>query len=108
MSPPFYVSIIDSVPGKVKPPGKLPMKKCAYKNLGCKVNAFELEAMKEQMEASGWETVSFDSPADVYVIHTCTVTNIADRKSRQMIRQARRQSPDAVVVAAGCSVQAEG
>lgn len=82
------------------------MKKCAYKNLGCKVNAFELEAMKEQMEASGWETVSFDSPADVYVIHTCTVTNIADRKSRQMIRQARRQSPDAVVVAVGCSVQA--
>ena len=82
------------------------MKKCAYKNLGCKVNAAELEAMKEQMEASGFETVPFDVPADVYVIHTCTVTNIADRKSRQMIRQARRQNPEAVVVAAGCSVQA--
>ncbi len=82
------------------------MKKCAYKNLGCKVNAAELEAMKEQMEASGFETVPFDGPADVYVIHTCTVTNIADRKSRQMIRQARRQNPEAVVVAAGCSVQA--
>lgn len=77
----------------------------ALHNLGCKVNAYETEAMQQQLEAAGYTIVDFSEPADVYVINTCSVTNIADRKSRQMLHRARKQNPDAVVVAAGCYVQ---
>lgn len=83
------------------------MKKAALHNLGCKVNAYETEAMQELLEKNGYEIVPFHDLADVYVINTCSVTNMADRKSRQMIHRARKQNPDAVIVAAGCYVQAQ-
>ena len=83
------------------------MKKAALHNLGCKVNAYETEAMQEILERSGYEIVPFHEKADVYVINTCTVTNMADRKSRQMLHRARKMNPDAVVAAAGCYVQAK-
>ena len=83
------------------------MKKAAFHNLGCKVNAYETEAMQEMLEKAGYEIVPFKEGADVYVINTCTVTNIADRKSRQMLHRARKLNPEAVVVAAGCYVQAQ-
>ncbi|MCI8513802.1 MAG: tRNA (N(6)-L-threonylcarbamoyladenosine(37)-C(2))-methylthiotransferase MtaB [Lachnospiraceae bacterium] len=82
------------------------MKKCAFHNLGCKVNAYETEAMREQLSLLGYEIVSFEETADVYVINTCSVTNIADRKSRQMLHRARKRNPEALVVAAGCYAQA--
>ena len=82
-------------------------KTAALHNLGCKVNAYETEAMQEMLEKAGYEIVPFKEGADVYVINTCTVTNIADRKSRQMLHRARKMNPDAVVVAAGCYVQAQ-
>lgn len=81
-------------------------KKVALHNLGCKVNAYETEAMQQLLEAAGYEIVPFAPGADVYVINTCTVTNIADRKSRQMLHKAKKMNPEAVVVAAGCYVQA--
>lgn len=81
------------------------MKKAALHNLGCKVNAYETEAMAQLLEKAGYEIVPFDKRADVYVINTCSVTNMADRKSRQMIHRAKAKNPDAVVVAAGCFVQ---
>ena len=83
------------------------MKKVALHNLGCKVNAYETEAMQEMLEKEGYEIVPFKEGADVYIINTCTVTNIADRKSRQMLHRARKMNPDAIVVAAGCYVQAQ-
>ena len=83
------------------------MKKVALHNLGCKVNAYETEAMQEMLEHAGYEIVPFQEGADIYVINTCTVTTIADRKSRQMLHRARKMNPDAVVVAAGCYVQAQ-
>ena len=83
------------------------MKQAAVHNLGCKVNAYETEAMQELLEKNGYEIVPFHDLADVYVINTCSVTNMADRKSRQMIHRARKQNPDAVIVAAGCYVQAQ-
>lgn len=83
------------------------MRKAALHNLGCKVNAYETEAMQELLEKNGYEIVPFGKGADVYIINTCTVTNIADRKSRQMLHRARKMNPDAVVVAAGCYVQTE-
>ena len=83
------------------------MKKVALHNLGCKVNAYETEAMQEMLDHAGYEIVPFQEGADIYVINTCTVTNIADRKSRQMLHRARKMNPDAVVVAAGCYVQAQ-
>ena len=83
------------------------MPKAALHNLGCKVNAYETEAMEQQLKERGYEIVPFDEKADVYIINTCTVTNIADRKSRQMLHRARKLNPDAVVVAAGCYVQAQ-
>lgn len=83
------------------------MKKVALHNLGCKVNAYETEAMQEMLEKAGYEIVPFKEGADIYIINTCTVTNIADRKSRQMLHRARRMNPAAVVVAAGCYVQAQ-
>lgn len=83
------------------------MKKAALHNLGCKVNAYETEAMQELLEQNGYEIVSFQEKADVYIINTCTVTNMADRKSRQMIHRARKNNPEAIIVAAGCYVQAQ-
>lgn len=83
------------------------MKKAALHNLGCKVNAYETEAMQELLERAGYQIVPFHETADVYVINTCSVTNMADRKSRQMIHRARKKNPDAVIVAAGCYVQAQ-
>ena len=81
------------------------MKKAALHNLGCKVNAYETEAMQQMLESAGYEIVSFGETADVYVINTCSVTNMADRKSRQMLHRAKKMNPEAVVVAAGCYVQ---
>lgn len=83
------------------------MKKVALHNLGCKVNSYETEAMQEMLENAGYEIVPFKEGADIYVINTCTVTNIADRKSRQMLHRARKMNPDAIVIAAGCYVQAQ-
>ena len=83
------------------------MKRAALHNLGCKVNAYETESMQELLEENGYEIVPFFEKADVYVINTCSVTNMADRKSRQMIHRARKNNPDAVIVAAGCYVQAQ-
>ena len=82
-------------------------KKVALHNLGCKVNSYELEAMLQLLEQAGYEIVPFEPGADVYVINTCTVTNIADRKSRQMLHKAKKMNPDAVVVATGCYVQTD-
>ena len=83
-------------------------KKAAFHNLGCKVNSYETEAMRRQLLEGGYEIVPEGEQADVYIINTCTVTNIADQKSRQMLHRAKKQNPDAVVVAAGCYVQARG
>lgn len=80
--------------------------KVALHNLGCKVNAYETEAMKQQLEINGYEIVDFHEMADIYIINTCTVTNIADRKSRQMLHKAKKMNPDSIVVAVGCYVQA--
>lgn len=85
--------------------GLLFMKKVALHNLGCKVNSYETEAMQELLEQNGYEIVPFKEGADIYIINTCTVTNMADRKSRQMLHKAKKMNPDAIVVAAGCYVQ---
>lgn len=84
------------------------MRKAALHNLGCKVNSYETEAMQQLLEHAGYEIVPFTEEADVYIINTCSVTNIADRKSRQMLHRAKNMNPGAVVVAAGCYVQAAG
>ena len=81
------------------------MKSVAFHNLGCKVNSYEIEVMQQKLQESGYKIVPFDSKADVYIVNTCTVTNIADQKSRQMLHRAKHMNPDAVVVAAGCYVQ---
>ena len=81
------------------------MKSVALHNLGCKVNAYELEAIGQKLQEKGYQIVPFDDIADIYIVNTCTVTNIADRKSRQMLHRAKRRNPDAVVVALGCYVQ---
>lgn len=81
------------------------MKKVAFYTLGCKVNQYETEAMTELFSDSGYAVVDYDSPADIYVINTCTVTNMSDRKSRQIIRRAKKQNPDAIVVVTGCYAQ---
>ena len=83
------------------------MKRAAFHNLGCKVNSYELDIMRQKMEESGYSIVPFEEEADVYVINTCTVTNIADRKSRQMIHKAKKRNPDAVVIAVGCYVETD-
>ena len=82
-------------------------KKVALHNLGCKVNAYEVEAMQQLLEKAGYEIVPFEEGADIYLINTCTVTNIADRKSRQMLHKAKKMNPDAIVVATGCYVQTD-
>ncbi len=82
--------------------------KVALHSLGCKVNAYETEAMGRLLREAGYELVPFEEGADIYIINTCTVTNIADRKSRQMLHRAKKLNPEALVVAAGCYVQTGG
>ncbi len=83
------------------------MKSVAFHNLGCKVNSYELDVMQQMLEEKGYKIVPFDQIADIYIINTCTVTNIADRKSRQMLHRAKQRNPEAVVVAVGCYVQTD-
>ena len=85
------------------------MKKVALHNLGCKVNSYETEAMEQMLMKAGYEIVKFgEEAADIYIVNTCSVTNIADRKSRQMLHRAKKLNKDAIVIATGCYVQAEG
>ena len=81
------------------------MKNVALHNLGCKTNAYEMDFMQQNLQEKGYNIVPFDAKADIYIINTCSVTNIADRKSRQMLHRAKKKNPDAVVVAVGCYVQ---
>lgn len=81
------------------------MKNVALHNLGCKVNSYEIEVMQQKLSENGYSIVPFAPGADIYIINTCTVTNIADRKSRQMLHKAKKMNPNAVVVAVGCYVQ---
>lgn len=81
------------------------MKNVALHNLGCKVNSYEIEVMQQKLQEKGYRIVPFDSKADIYIVNTCTVTNIADRKSRQMLHRAKQLNPEAIVVAVGCYVQ---
>ena len=84
------------------------MKSVALHNLGCKVNGYEMDVMQQMLEDRGYQVVPFDKKADIYIVNTCTVTNIADRKSRQMLHRARKTNPQAVIVAVGCYVQTGG
>lgn len=81
------------------------MKNVALHNLGCKVNSYEIEVMQQMLQEKGYNIVPFDEMADIYIVNTCTVTNIADRKSRQMLHRAKQKNPNAIVVAVGCYVQ---
>ena len=81
------------------------MKSVALHNLGCKVNGYEMDVMQQMLQEKGYKIVPFDEVADIYIINTCTVTNIADRKSRQMLHRAKKRNPRAIVVAVGCYVQ---
>lgn len=83
------------------------MKTVAYHNLGCKVNSYEMDAMLQALRQKGYQIVSFDEKADVYIVNTCTVTGIADRKSRQMLHRAKKTNPEGIVVAVGCYVQSD-
>lgn len=83
------------------------MKTVAYHNLGCKVNAYEMDAMLESLRQHGYQIVPFEEKADIYIVNTCTVTNIADRKSRQMLHRAKKTNPEGIVVAVGCYVQSD-
>ncbi|MDE7477466.1 MAG: tRNA (N(6)-L-threonylcarbamoyladenosine(37)-C(2))-methylthiotransferase MtaB [Lachnospiraceae bacterium] len=83
------------------------MKTVAYHNLGCKVNSYEMDAMLQALRQKGYQIVSFDEKADIYIVNTCTVTNIADRKSRQMLHKAKKTNPEGIVVAVGCYVQSD-
>ncbi len=81
------------------------MESIALHNLGCKVNGYEMDVMQQILQEKGYKIVPFDEKADIYIVNTCTVTNIADQKSRQMLHRARKKNPEAVVVAVGCYVQ---
>ena len=83
------------------------MKTVAYHNLGCKVNSYEMDAMLQALRQRGYQIVPFDEKADVYIVNTCTVTGIADRKSRQMLHRAKKTNPEGIVVAVGCYVQSD-
>lgn len=83
------------------------MKRIALHNLGCKVNGYEMDVMQQRLIENGYEIVQFDETADIYIINTCTVTNIADQKSRQMLHRAKKRNPEAIVVATGCYVQTD-
>ena len=82
-------------------------KTVAYHNLGCKVNSYEMDAMLQSLRQKGYEIVPFEEKADIYIVNTCTVTNIADRKSRQMLHKAKKTNPEGIVVAVGCYVQSD-
>ena len=84
---------------------ELDMKKVAFCTLGCKVNQYETNAMEQQFIEKGYEVVSFSDIADIYIVNTCTVTNMSDKKSRQMIRRAKQLNSKSIVVAVGCYVQ---
>lgn len=84
------------------------MKSVALHNLGCKVNGYEMDVMQQILQEKNYKIVPFDEQADIYIVNTCTVTNIADRKSRQMLHKAKKKNPEAVVVAVGCYVQTGG
>ena len=91
-----------------RPAGDKSLKKrVAFHNLGCKVNSYELDIMRQILRDEGFEEVPFQEEADIYVVNTCTVTNIADRKSRQMLHRAKKQNPDALVIAVGCYVETD-
>lgn len=81
------------------------MKNVALHNLGCKVNAYEVDVMQQKLQENGYNIVGFDEKADIYIINTCSVTNMAERKSRQMLHRAKKKNPQAIVVAVGCYVQ---
>ncbi len=83
------------------------LKTVAFHNLGCKVNSYEMDAMLQALKAKGYSIVSFDEKADIYIVNTCTVTNMADRKSRQMLHKAKKTNPESIVVAVGCYVQSD-
>lgn len=83
------------------------MKTVAYHNLGCKVNSYEMDAMLQSLRQKGYVIVPFEEKADIYIVNTCTVTNIADRKSRQMLHKAKKTNPEGIVVAVGCYVQSD-
>ena len=78
------------------------MKSVAFHNLGCKVNSYEIDVMQQMLQEKGYEIVPFEQAADIYIVNTCTVTNMADRKSRQMLHRAKQKNPQAVGVAVGC------
>ena len=86
---------------------RIKLKTVAFHNLGCKVNSYEMDAMLQALKEKGYKIVSFDEKADIYIVNTCTVTNIADRKSRQMLHKAKKLNPESIVVAAGCYVQSD-
>ena len=79
--------------------------KVAFYTLGCKVNQYETNGMIQKFQEKGYEIVEFEEIADIYIINTCTVTNIADRKSRQFLRHAKKNNSNAIVVAVGCYVK---
>jgi threonylcarbamoyladenosine tRNA methylthiotransferase MtaB len=81
------------------------MKKVAFYTLGCKVNQYETEAITELFQNAGYKVVDFEEKADVYVINTCTVTSMSDRKSRQIVRRAKKANRDSVVIVIGCYAQ---
>ena len=81
------------------------MKKVALHNLGCKVNSYEIDVMQQMLQKNGYQIVEFEQKADIYIVNTCCVTSIADRKSRQMLHKAKKNNPDSIVVAVGCYVQ---
>lgn len=83
------------------------MKTVAFHNLGCKVNSYEMDAMLQKLKSNGYTIVSFEDKADIYIVNTCTVTNMADRKSRQMLHKAKKTNPEGIVVAVGCYVQTD-
>lgn len=81
------------------------MKKVALHNLGCKVNSYEIDVMQQMLQKNSYQIVEFEQKADIYIVNTCSVTSIADRKSRQMLHKAKKNNPDSIVVAVGCYVQ---
>ena len=81
------------------------MKKVAFITLGCKVNQYETNAMSQKFIESGYQLVEHTEEADIYIVNTCTVTNMSDRKSRQMLRKMKEQNPKAILIAVGCYAQ---
>ena len=81
------------------------IKTVAFYTLGCKVNQYETNAMMQKLKEAGYEIVNFEQKADIYIINTCTVTNMADKKSRQMLRRVKEVSPNSILVAVGCYAQ---